>query len=170
MKRMDRVVGVILGIVSDSHDRVEALRAGIDALRNAGATYFIHCGDIGGQGAINVLAGLDGVAVWGNTDWDRAALGRYAESIGVRIRHPLADVQLDSARIAVLHGDDGGLMRRLISSGDYDYLFCGHTHVPEDRTVGRTRIINPGALHRARVKTIASLDLDTGERREIVIA
>jgi predicted phosphodiesterase len=41
---------------------------------------------------------------------------------------------------------------------EHDYLLQGHTHVRLDECVGRTRIINPGALHRAAVKTVVTLD------------
>ena len=37
-------------------------------------------------------------------------------------------------------------------------MIHGHTHRQADRREGRTRIINPGALHRAATKTVAILD------------
>ena len=50
------------------------------------------------------------------------------------------------------------LKRRLLSEQRHDYLLQGHTHVKQDIRVGRMRIINPGALHRANPKTVALLD------------
>jgi predicted phosphodiesterase len=41
---------------------------------------------------------------------------------------------------------------------DVDYLLHGHTHELRDERVGATRIINPGALHRAPRYTAAILD------------
>jgi predicted phosphodiesterase len=52
-------------------------------------------------------------------------------------------------------------MRRALESQSFDYLLHGHTHVKRDERVGRTRVINPGALHRAREKTVAVLDTAT---------
>ena len=43
--------------------------------------------------------------------------------------------------------------------GEDDYLLSGHTHVPHDQRFGAMRWINPGALHRARPKTFALLDV-----------
>jgi hypothetical protein len=36
--------------------------------------------------------------------------------------------------------------------------------------VGKTRVINPGALHRARPKTFVVLDLKNGELERIEVA
>lgn len=65
----------------------------------------------------------------------------------------------------VIHGDDFVLKKRLLTEQQHDYLFQGHTHQREDVTFGRTRLINPGALHRANPRTAALLDLETGELR-----
>jgi len=75
---------------------------------------------------------------------------------------PFADVVLDGKRVAVIHGDDGKLLQRLILSQDYDYVLHGHTHQKREVKSGRTRVINPGALHRAAEKTVALLDVGTG--------
>jgi hypothetical protein len=42
--------------------------------------------------------------------------------------------------------------------------------VRADERVGTVRVINPGALHRAREKTVATLDTGTGEVRFLVVA
>ena len=149
---------MIIGILSDTHDRAEWMAAGLRALRDAGAEFFIHCGDIGEQGCIDLLAGLPSAFVFGNCDFDRAGLARYAASIDVACYGNFGDLPLDGKRVALIHGDDLRLRQRLLASQDYDYLFQGHTHVKADTRVGRTRVINPGALHRAAVKTVATLD------------
>ena len=154
-----RSLFVIIGILSDTHDRAEWMAAGIATLRDAGgAEFFVHCGDIGGQDCIHLLAGLKAAFVFGNTDFDRAGLARYAASIDVPCYGNYANLELDGKKIAVIHGDDARLKQRLLSAQEHDYLFQGHTHVPADTRVGRTRLINPGALHRATIKTVATLD------------
>jgi len=151
---------VIIGILSDTHDRVAAMKAGIETLQQAGASYLVHCGDIGGSGCIDLLAGLQAAFVFGNTDWDRLKLARYAQSIDVPCFGALAALDLDGKKIALLHGDDFRLKQKLIDEQQHDYLFQGHTHIRDDRRVGKTRLINPGALHRASEKTVATLDLE----------
>jgi putative phosphoesterase len=153
------VTGVILGILSDTHGRADAAAEAVRVLRAAGASYFIHCGDVGSESVLDHLAGTDALFVFGNTDWDRRPLERYARAIGVACHGTFADLTLDGKRIAVVHGDEPRLKQRVLAGQEHDYLFQGHTHVADDERVGRTRVINPGALHRARVKTVATLDL-----------
>lgn len=160
---------MILGILSDTHDRAGAMKAAVAALRDAGAEYFIHCGDVGSPAMLDHLAGLPAAFVWGNTDWDRMALSRYAEAIGVQCFGAFGELELAGKRIALLHGDDARLKQKILDEQLHDYLLHGHTHIREDARVGRTRIINPGALHRAAVKTVATLNVATDELRFIDI-
>ena len=150
---------MIIGILSDTHDRADAMAAGMRALKAAGAGFFIHCGDVGSERVLDLLAGEPAAFVWGNTDWDRAGLKRYAEAIGIACHGAMADLSLGGKRIAVIHGDDGKLKRALLDAQQHDYLLQGHTHVAADERVGRTRVINPGALFRTSRKTVAALDL-----------
>src|SRR5687768_17087562 len=136
------------------------MAAGVAALRGRGAAYFIHCGDVGGEDVLDSLAGLPSAFVFGNTDFDRASLTRYAQDLGITCYGHAGDLELAGKRIALLHGDDDRLKRRLLDAQQHDYQLQGHTHVPQDDRVGRTRVINPGALHRAKVKTVALLDTD----------
>jgi predicted phosphodiesterase len=72
-------------------------------------------------------------------------------------------------KLAFTHGDDKPLMRDVERSGYYDFLFYGHTHQAEEHRSGLTRVINPGALHRARSKTFAVLDLHSREAEPVTI-
>src|SRR4051812_46113373 len=74
---------VIVGMLSDTHDRVEAARAGIKLLREHGVEYFIHCGDVGSEQILDLLAGLPAAFVFGNTDWDFRGLQRYARDLNI---------------------------------------------------------------------------------------
>src|SRR4051812_11953750 len=150
---------VIIGILSDTHDRADAMAAGMRALKAAGAEFFIHCGDVGSERVLDLLAGEPAAFVWGNTDWDRAGLKQYADALRIACHGAMADLAFDGKRLAVLHGDDARLKRMLLDSQRYDYLLQGHTHVAADERIGRTRLINPGALFRTTRKTVATLDL-----------
>ncbi|MGB7160476.1 MAG: metallophosphoesterase family protein [Tepidisphaeraceae bacterium] len=160
---------MILGIFSDTHDRVDAAAAGIAALREAGAAYFLHCGDVGGEGVLDGLAGLPAAFVWGNTDWDRASLQRYAADLGIQCFGAFGELELGGKQIAITHGDDDRAVRRVLAEQRHDYLFLGHSHVRADARTGRVRVINPGALHRAKEKTVATLDTSTDLLRFITI-
>jgi putative phosphoesterase len=160
---------VLLGVLSDTHDRVDAMASAMTLLRQAGAQFFIHCGDVGSERVLDHFAGLPSAFVFGNTDWDRASLARYAQSIGVACHNTFADLDLGGKKVAVTHGDDFRLKQRILSGQRHDFLLLGHTHVRMDERVGKTRVINPGALHRAREKTVATLDTASGELKFLVV-
>jgi hypothetical protein len=160
----------MLGILSDTHDNVAAAAAGIAALREAGAQFLIHCGDVGGEQILDLLAGIPCVFVWGNNDFDRASLKRYAAGLDIQCGDDFARLEFRGKNLAVTHGDNLKLLRQAIQGDSrYDYIFIGHSHIPADERHGNVRIINPGALHRAAKKTVAVLDLDTGAVRHLII-
>jgi putative phosphoesterase len=161
---------VLIGILSDTHEHAEITAASVALLRARGAQFFIHCGDVGSEQVLDQLAGLPCAFVFGNCDWDRDQLERYAANIGVACHGVFADLELGGKRFAVLHGDDSHLRERLLIAQGHDYLLQGHTHVRLDDRVGRTRIINPGALFRAREKTVALLDTATDQLEFLVVA
>jgi putative phosphoesterase len=150
-----------IGILSDTHDKADMAAAAIKLLRKAGAEFYIHCGDVGGQRVLDELAGLPVALVWGNNDFDRRALTKYGERLGIDIHDRLAELQLGGKKFAVTHGDDGSLFRLLMEQQRHDYLLFGHSHELHDSREGRMRLINPGALYRARRKTVALLETET---------
>ena len=152
---------MIVGILSDTHGREDAARAAVGLLRDRGAEFLIHCGDIGSDGVLDQLAGEPpALVVWGNNDNVRE-LVRYAREIGVDVRAGLAEIELAGKSFAVTHGDDPALVRRVLAEQRHDYLLLGHSHVKCDYRRGRVRVINPGALYRAAEKTVAILDMGT---------
>ena len=149
---------MIVGILSDTHDRAEAMNAAVQLLRGRGAEFFIHCGDVGSPHMLDALAGLRAAFVFGNNDWDRADLQRYARDLQITCLGAFGELELGGKTFAILHGDDLRARQRILTEQRHDYLLQGHTHMSHDQRIGRTRLINPGALHRAREKTVALLD------------
>ena len=149
-----------LGILSDTHGRAGIARRAIELLQAAGATAFVHCGDVGDEAVLDTLAGLDAVFVFGNNDDEDLRI--YAEAIGVVCLGTAGTVERAGRRMAVTHGDDPRLLAAAAKPENRaDYLLTGHSHVRHDKRVGRLRWINPGALYRAVPKSIAVLDLAT---------
>ncbi len=160
---------MLIGILSDTHDRVEATIAGLQLLREAGAERFLHCGDVGGEPILDQLAGLKVALVWGNNDWDRRELTRYAERLGIEVFQSLGEFDLGGKRFAMMHGDDPRIIRDVLKRQEHDYLLLGHSHIRADERHGNVRVINPGALHRAKEKSVAVLDTETDELRTILV-
>lgn len=156
---------MLLGILSDTHDRVDATAEGMRLLKAEGAQFFIHCGDVGSVRVLDHLAGEKAAFIFGNNDWEQAELRQYAQSIGIACLGEWGSLELAGKKIAVTHGDNARLLNRLVKEQLHDYVLLGHSHIPGEKRVGQTRIINPGALHRATVKTVALLDLTSDHLR-----
>lgn len=157
-----------VGLLSDSHGRAERTARAVDALLAAGADTLIHAGDIETDEVLDCLAGHNAHLVWGNCDWDRAGLERYARDIGIAVHGDSGEVTVDGVRIAFTHGHLPAAMRSAMSSGAA-FLVHGHTHERRDDVVDGVRIINPGALHRARPFTVALLTPRTGKLTSIEV-
>jgi predicted phosphodiesterase len=100
--------------------------------------------------------------VFGNWDLNRRGLCRAIREIGAVIHGETGRLELGGKRIAWLHGHVRGARLRLEASGEWDFIFYGHSHKPKVHKTGKTLVLNPGALHRAKVKTVAVLDLQEG--------
>jgi predicted phosphodiesterase len=94
---------------------------------------------------------------------------RYAEHLDIDVRHPMGEITIDGKRIAFTHGHLYECVKQALASG-VDYLLFGHTLEVRDERIGRTRVINPGALHRAARYTAALLDPGADSLRVIDIA
>jgi hypothetical protein len=130
-------------------------------------TKILHCGDVCKADLIRAMADFDVWIAQGNMDRN-IGLGQVAEEIIGRNRLAwFHRPTLDGYRIAMIHGDNDEVLRNLIISGEYAYVFHGHTHRRRDQTVGRTRVINPGALGgtRHQARSFCILDLATGVAR-----
>ena len=160
---------MLIGLLSDTHDKLAATIAAMRVLRAAGAEFFIHGGDVGGEQILDVFAGDNAAFVWGNNDWDRRELARYAKTIGLRCLDDFGELTLDNKRFAITHGDDLATLRRVQNDQRHDYLITGHTHVRHDERIGKLRWINPGALYRAREKSVALLNTSTDDLKFLVV-
>ena len=161
---------MILGILSDTHGHAQRTASAVRLLQRLGVEALVHCGDVGGEDVLEQLAGRRVWVVCGNTDCPDDELVRYAESLGLVVTHagPLR-LELDGRALAVFHGHEARFARLLnrvreagtipADFGRCDYVLHGHTHIARDERIGPLRVINPGALQRAAMHTVATLDL-----------
>ncbi len=149
---------MLIGILSDSHGDAAATASAVRLLEERGAEHLVHCGDLCGEGVLDELAGHRCTFVWGNCDSPGPTMKRYVQTLGLTWPEQPVLLKLAGKRIAVYHGHE----RSFASAAEQDavdYVLYGHTHKYADRRVGRVRFINPGALYRARIKTMALLNL-----------
>ncbi len=87
---------------------------------------------------------------------------RYADSLQIQCFGVLGDFVLEDKRIAITHGDDKKLLKRLISEAQYDFIIHGHTADVKNETHNRTKVITPGVIHNGPQRTALLLDTSTG--------
>ena len=155
---------MIIGILSDSHDDMDAIAKVVELFNAEGVAQVLHAGDIVSPFTFDLFrdlrAPLDGV--FGNNDGDRLLL---RERSGGRVHVQPHFVTPGDLRGVVVH--EPPLVPALERSGEFDLVVFGHTHQPVIRRTGRTLVVNPGKaarLHQGR-STVALLETDTGEAR-----
>ncbi|QIB73171.1 metallophosphoesterase family protein [Halogeometricum borinquense] len=154
-----------VGICSDTHDNLELARGAVETFESAGVETVIHCGDIVSPFTANVFdADFDFHAVRGNNDgeWN---LSNVVDSFGT-YHGECATFDFDGTAVAAYHGTSETLVDGLVESGDYDYVFRGHTHQRTYEKSGETVHINPGGLPIPGADDtyhVALLDVDEGD-------
>lgn len=164
-----------VGIISDTHDNVPAIQSAMDVFEARTVSTVLHAGDFIAPPAVRHLErdAIDVHAVRGNNDGEREGLISAFENLnGGQLHGRFAELEFDGREFALLHGEEKPVIESLASSGEYDYVVHGHWHVREERSVGETTVINPGAQFPTvpdehRTVAIVETDSDTVEFVEI---
>ena len=163
---------MIVGILSDTHGNAPRTATAAALLLANQVEAVCHCGDVGGKAVLAELAAafdpeqIPVYCVPGNIDWE-PDLRRDSHHTRIRLLNRFAEIRLGGKRVALLHGHDVPRLRHARTSNTYDYVLTGHTHQFADDRIGKTRVINPGAVHRASGPTVAVLDTTRDEVRFI---
>src|SRR5262249_9556844 len=120
-----------IGIVSDTHSRYHTVAAALDLLRERNVDYVLHCVDIADAATIRMFEGFATHFVFGNRDTNRDELRAAMRETGAVLHEHGGNLELEGRKIAWVHGDDHRRFRDLENSGQFDYLFYGHTHQAE---------------------------------------
>lgn len=140
-------------IVSDSHDAAALLAAAVARARAWGAEAVLHCGDIIGPNTLRAALdlGLTMHVVHGNNLGDVLALTKLAAASAGRLHYhgDHARLELGGRRLFVTHYPH--IARGMAATGDYDAVFCGHSHraaieTQPTATGGAVPVINPGTV------------------------
>ena len=158
-----------IGVLSDTHSRYQTVETALASLQARNVNFLIHCGDIEDAETVWLFQGFTVHFTFGNCDSERTGLRQAIHGIGATLHEGYGYLELDGVKLAFTHGDDKRLLHDLEQSGAFDYIFHGHTHQAANYRKGATRVINPGALHRARPKTLVVLDLKTGTAESVVV-
>ena len=133
----------MIGILSDSHDNLTALRLAVRLFDGAGCDLVIHAGDFVAPFAARELSALSCPvkAVFGNCDGERKGLLAAFEGLGMISLAPHA-FEHAGRRFLVAHlgmPAPGALKPR-----PPDVIVIGHSHRAEVRKEGSLLVVNPG--------------------------
>jgi putative phosphoesterase len=150
-----------IGVVSDTHGHLQNAQAAARMLEELDVEAVLHCGDIGSPQVPAVFSRWPTHYVLGNVDhYEDDHYAAAVGDVGGAFHGRFADLQLGGRRIALLHSDDAKKFRQVTTSGEYDLVCYGHSHIAEQHLEGETLVLNPGALYRANPHQIAVVDLD----------
>ena len=156
---------MLIGVISDTHGDVGAVRQAIRILDSFHVSLTIHCGDIGPE-ILPLLKGRRFHFVSGNMEVVEPLpdVGRDPEHT---FHDQLGTLELEGRRVAFLHGHDVKLLHHTIHSGEWDLLCHGHTHAFSVSREGQTLVLNPGALSRTRNPSLAIVELPSLEVTQV---
>jgi putative phosphoesterase len=140
-------------IVSDSHDRADALAQAVREAKELGAAAVVHCGDVIGAQTLRpaMALGLPMHVIHGNNLGDQGMLYQISSGSGGLLRYHGADARLElgGRKVFLVHYPDYGY--GMACTGNWDLVCCGHSHQAEIRRVpsvkgGESWLVNPGTV------------------------
>lgn len=125
-----------IGVLSDSHFKVEYTKEVIDLLKENGAEYLIHAGDLCLEENLKLLeeSGLIYVSVFGNND-----MSLISVSNKYNIKQEPYPFKIKDTTFKLMH-------LPFYMTGDCDVVIFGHTHIFESEYKNNTLFLNPGEV------------------------
>ncbi len=165
------VFSMIVGLISDTHDRLPLIDKAVKRLNEENAELVLHAGDYVAPFVAAHFKPLKAklIGVFGNNDGDKVLLSKKFSEMGAEIRGKFAYINADGLKIALMHGDETDLFRSLIELESHDVIVNGHNHVAKTYRKGKTVVINPGEVcgYLSGQPTISILYTDTFDVKTI---
>lgn len=153
----------IIGIVSDTHDNMPAIRKAVEAFNKAGCSLVVHAGDFIAPFTVMEFEKLKArlVGVFGNNDGEKKGLSKQFAPVGV-ISEPPYEFDHLERKCIVMHAPD--YLELYINDENFDVVIYGHVHKIDVRR-GKPVVINPGECCSWLTgrSTVALLNLKTME-------
>lgn len=133
-----------LGVLSDTHDRLPAIREILRRFGDAGVELVVHAGDYCSAFALEafVSAHIPMIGVFGRNDGDIEGLRAAAHAgVGIELFESPHSLKLGDHTILLVH-DISDVHQRSIAQ--HEFVIHGSLHQQEMKTRKDTLIINPG--------------------------
>jgi len=156
---------MIVGLISDTHDRLPAIRDFVKLFAERGVPLVMHAGDYCAPFSLDpfIEANLPVLGIFGRNDGDPEGIRAHAAAgMGTELYESPHSFDVSGQRILLVH-DLGEVNKRSIES--HDIVVHGQTHRDEIVTRGKTLLVNPGEACGWLTDrcTAALLDLETRE-------
>ncbi len=149
----------MIGIISDTHDNLEAVDKAVEYLNSLDLEMVIHAGDYIAPFTVIRLKRLNAkiVGVFGNNDGEKAGLLKELPGLV-----ELVEFEHRGRKLAAYHGTLAPVVDALVKSKKYDVVIRGHSHNVQVEDIDGTLLINPGEVcgYQTGKRTLCLLDLD----------
>ncbi len=137
-------------IISDSHDNIPNIDTMLGYCEKEKIRALLHCGDLCAPSIVKYLAEHFNGEIWwinGNVHGEFKKMADISEHFPNT--HYLGEEGLPkipgvSLKIYLTHYPE--VAEKIACKEHYDYIFYGHDHRPWEKTVGKTKLVNPGTL------------------------
>jgi len=125
-----------IAVLSDSHKKVSLTKNAIDMLKDKGANYIVHAGDLEVKENLELLknSGLIYVSVFGNND---RGLTQYQNDYKIYKEPYHFSIQKNTYKLMHIPN---------YLSPDSQIIIYGHTHIFKTEYINNTLFLNPGEL------------------------
>jgi len=158
---------LIIGIISDIHDRLPLLEKAIDRLNEEKVELVLCAGDYVAPFVTPYFKALKAkmVGVFGNNDAEKQTLKEHFSDIGFDVQGSFRRVEVDGLNVALLHGNEVELLKSVLDFSSFDVIVYGHTHKTEVQRRDGKLVVNPGEVcgYLSGRSTIAKLDTESLE-------
>lgn len=154
----------MIGVVSDTHDNLRAIRLVVELFNSHGVELVVHAGDYVAPFTYKEFKNLEPkmVGVFGNNDGERVGLRRNFAGLGADLTDFL-EFDFSGKKFAVYHGTIKPFLDSLMESGSYDVVITGHTHDAQVLQKNDVLVLNPGEAcgYLSGKKTVCLLEVDS---------
>ncbi len=165
-------VGMIVAVMSDSHDNIWNLRSALAVIGKEGAEMIIHCGDFVAPFMLKELekAGIPVHGVFGNNDGEQYLLTKLSLTTlsNITLHGLVGQVDINGFNIGFTHQQI--VAEGLAAGGNYQMVCFGHSHKYLLKEEGRTIMLNPGEIMgKDGLPGFCLIDTDTAKIKKVVL-
>lgn len=158
---------MLIGVISDSHDNLPAIRKAVEEFNKREVDLVLHAGDYISPFAVEELGNLNCElqGVLGNNDGEIEGIKEKAERIG-EIHEVPATLEVSGREIILTHKP---LEKDFTEM--FDLVVNGHTHEPKIEEKNGSLVVNPGESSGWLTgnRTVALVDLEEMEAEIIAL-